>query len=112
MRGGWVASVPAYNLLVWMMWLNNKDRFNEEPDTIRMCLINVPARLITRSRQWIALLSKNYVYRERRQRLEKIHHAIKFCLTGPQIRIKHKKGSQWACASGQHFRWFIDAVGS
>jgi len=71
MRGGWVASVPAYNLSVWMMWLNNKNRFNEEPDTIRMCLINVPARLITRSRQWIVRLSKNYVYRERWQHPEK-----------------------------------------
>jgi len=72
------SSVPAYSLLVWMMWLNNKDGFSEEPGTIRMCLINVPARLITRSRQWIALLSKNYVYRERRQHPEKFIMQLNF----------------------------------
>ncbi len=44
------SSILAYNLLVWMMWLNNEDGFNEEPNTIRMCLINVPARLMTGSR--------------------------------------------------------------
>ncbi len=63
-------SILAYNLLVWMMWLNNEDGFNEEPNTIRMCLINVPARLMTRSRQWVLRLSKNYVYRERWLSLE------------------------------------------
>lgn len=65
------SSILAYNLLVWMMWLNNEDGFNEEPNTIRMCLINVPARLLTRSRQWILRLSKNYVYKERWQSLER-----------------------------------------
>jgi len=63
-------SILAYNLLVWMMWLNNEDGFNEEPNTIRMCLINVPARLMTRSRQWKLRLSKNYAYKERWQKLE------------------------------------------
>lgn len=42
--------VLAYNLLLWMMWLNEEDGFSEEPNTIRMCLINVPAKLMTRSR--------------------------------------------------------------
>ncbi len=65
------SSILAYNLLVWMMWLNNEDGFNEEPNTIRMCLINVPARLMTGSRQWIVRLSKNYVYKDRWQQLEK-----------------------------------------
>jgi hypothetical protein len=65
------SSILAYNLLVWMMWLNNEDGFNEEPNTIRMCLINVPARLMTGSRQWIVRLSKNYVYKNLWQQLEK-----------------------------------------
>lgn len=65
------SSILAYNLLVWMMWLNNEDGFNEEPNTIRMCLINVPARLMTGSRQWVVRLSKNYVYKDRWQQLEK-----------------------------------------
>ena len=64
------SSILAYNLLAWMMWLNNEDGFNEEPNTIRMILINVPARLITRSRQWVVKLSKNYAYKKRWQRLE------------------------------------------
>ena len=41
----------AYNLIVWMMWLNDEAGFKEEPNTIRMWLISVPARLVTRSRQ-------------------------------------------------------------
>lgn len=65
------SSILAYNLLVWMMWLNNENGFNEEPNTIRMCLIHVPARLMTRSRQWVIRLSKNYVYKERWQQLER-----------------------------------------
>jgi hypothetical protein len=64
-------SILAYNLMVWMMWLNNEEGFNEEPNTIRMCLINVPAKLMTRSRQWVLRLSKNYVYKDRWQQLEK-----------------------------------------
>jgi hypothetical protein len=65
------SSILAYNLLVWMMWLNNEDGFNEEPNTIRMFLINVPARLMTRSRQWKVRLSKNYVFKDRWQWIEK-----------------------------------------
>lgn len=63
-------SILAYNLMVWMMWLNNEEGFNEEPNTIRMCLINVPAKLMTRSRQWVLRLSKNYVYKDRWKQLE------------------------------------------
>jgi len=46
-------SIMAYNLMVWMMWLNTKTRFHEEPNTIRAWLIQVPAKLISRSRQLI-----------------------------------------------------------
>lgn len=71
-------SILAYNLLVWMMWLNNKNGFNEEPNTIRMCLINVPAKLMTRSRQWILRLSKNYVYKARWLSLERSIMQLEF----------------------------------
>lgn len=54
-----------------MMWLNNENGLNEEPNTIRMCLINVPVKLMTRSRQWIVRLSENYVYKDRWLQLEK-----------------------------------------
>ena len=64
-------SILAYNLMVWMMWLNDEDGFCEEPNTIRMCLISVPAKLMTRSRQWVVRLSETYVYKDRWQKLEK-----------------------------------------
>lgn len=63
-------SILAYNLLVWMMWLNNKGGFNEEPNTIRMLLIHVPARLLTGGAQWVVQLSKNYFYKNRWLSLE------------------------------------------
>lgn len=62
--------ILGYNLLVWMMWLNDEEGFKEEPNTIRMYLIHVPARLMTRSRQWIVRLSKNYAFKERWQKIE------------------------------------------
>ena len=63
-------SILAYNLMVWMMWLNDENGFGQEPDTIRMWLIQVPARLQYRGRQWFLRLSKNYAFKTRWQRLE------------------------------------------
>lgn len=63
-------SILAYNLLVWMMWLNHEKGFREEPDTIRAWLIHVPARLLHGSRQWVLKLSKTYLFKEQWQRLE------------------------------------------
>lgn len=56
--------ILAYNLMVWMMWLNNEEGFKEEPNTIRMYLIHVPAKLLHRSRQWILKLSESYPFQE------------------------------------------------
>ncbi|MBW2133510.1 MAG: hypothetical protein JRG88_13450 [Deltaproteobacteria bacterium] len=53
------------HLMVWMMWLNDETGFKEEPNTIRMWLISVPAKLVTRSRRWQLKLSKNYPFKER-----------------------------------------------
>ena len=63
-------SILAYNLMVWMMWLNNEGGFKEEPDTIRMILINVPARMMYRGRQWTLRLPWNYPYTERWEKME------------------------------------------
>jgi hypothetical protein len=71
-------SILAYNLLVWMMWLNNKGGFNEEPNTIRMFLIHVPARLVTRSNQCSLRLSKNYSYKDRWLSLENSIEQLNF----------------------------------
>lgn len=62
--------ILAYNLMVWMMWLNNEDGFKEEPNTIRMYLIQVPAKLLHRSRQWILKLSESYPFREQWLQME------------------------------------------
>lgn len=57
-------SIMAYNLMVWMMWLNTNTHFDQEPNTIRAWLIHVPAKLISRSRQLILTLSEDYVFKE------------------------------------------------
>jgi hypothetical protein len=62
--------ILAYNLMVWMMWLNNEAGFKEEPNTIRMYLIQVPAKLLHRSRQWILKLSESYPFREQWLQME------------------------------------------
>jgi hypothetical protein len=70
--------VLAYNLMVWMMWLNNEDGFREEPNTIRMYLIQVPAKLQHRSRQWILKLSKSYPFKEQWLQLEESIMKLEF----------------------------------
>ena len=70
--------ILAYNLMVWMMWLNDEAGFKEEPNTIRMFLIHVPARLMHAGRQWFLRLSKTYFFKERWQWLENSIHALSF----------------------------------
>ncbi len=62
--------ILACNLMVWMMRLNDENGFCQEPDTIRMQLIRVPARLQYRGRQWYLRLSKSYAFRHRWRQLE------------------------------------------
>ena len=62
--------ILAYNLMVWMMWLNDENGFKEEPNTIRMFLIQVPARLLHRGRQWFLKLNRDYPFKERWRDLE------------------------------------------
>jgi len=62
--------ILAYNLKVWMMWLNYEKGFREEPNTIRMYLIHVPARLVHRSRQWFLDLDEHYPFKDLWQRIE------------------------------------------
>lgn len=63
--------ILAYNLLVWLMWLHCEKSFSEEPDTIRSWLIQVPARLLHGSRQWILKLSKSYLFKGQWQHIER-----------------------------------------
>ena len=70
--------IMAYNLMVWMMWLNDEAGFKEEPNTIRMWLISVPAKLLTRSRQWQLKLSKNYPFKKRWIYLEESIQSLSF----------------------------------
>lgn len=62
--------IMAYNLMVWMMWLNDEKGFREEPNTIRMLLIRIPARLKHAGRQWFLRLPEEYFFKERWQNLE------------------------------------------
>lgn len=71
-------SILAYNLMVWMMWLNTQTRFHEEPNTIRAWLIMVPAKLISRARQLILTLSQDYVFKERWLEIEDSISALNF----------------------------------
>ena len=62
--------IMAYNLMVRMMWLNDEKGFKEEPDTIRMFLIQVPARLLHCGRQWFLKLNRDYPFKERWRNVE------------------------------------------
>jgi hypothetical protein len=64
--------------MVWMMWLNTKTSFHEEPNTIRAWLIQVPAKLISRSRQLILTLSEDYVFKERWLEIEESISTLNF----------------------------------
>jgi len=70
--------MKAYNLMVWMMWLNTEIYFREEPNTIRAWLIQVPAKLISRARQFILTLSEDYVFKERWRELEDSIYRLNF----------------------------------
>jgi len=62
--------ILAYNLMVWMMWLNVEEGFKQEPNTIREWLVRVPAFLIHTGRQWIVKLPREYVFKEQWENLE------------------------------------------
>lgn len=57
--------ILAYDLQVWMLWLNTENGFKEEPNTIRFWLIRVPARFLAGSRKRVLKLSKNFWGKQR-----------------------------------------------
>lgn len=70
--------ILAYNLMVWFMWLNDEKGFHEEPNTIRMFLIRVPARLMHRGRQWFLRANEGYPFEKRWRMLELKVEALNF----------------------------------
>jgi hypothetical protein len=62
--------ILAYNLMVWMFWINTGKGFHEEPNTIRMFLIRVPGRLLTSGRQLVLKLEKDFYFKNRWLELE------------------------------------------
>jgi hypothetical protein len=70
--------ILGYNLMVWMMMLTQKDGLSEEPNTIRMKLIHVAGRLLSRSRQYMLKLDRRYAFKERWMELEKSILAMEF----------------------------------
>ncbi len=57
--------ILAYNLMVWMMRINTDKGFREEPNTIRLYLIRVPAKMICRGEQWFLKLEKNFFFKSK-----------------------------------------------
>lgn len=57
--------ILAYNLMVWMIWINTGRGFREEPNTIRFYLIRVPGKLVYRGRQWVLRLEKNFFFKSK-----------------------------------------------
>jgi len=70
--------ILAYNLMVWMFWINTGKGFHEEPNTIRMFLIRVPGRLLTSGRQLVLKLEKNFYFKNRWLELEERLNCICF----------------------------------
>ena len=70
--------ILGYNLMVWMMWLNNEQGFREEPNTIRMYLIHVPARLLIRGNKHLLRLAKNFAFKEQWIQIETSILALEF----------------------------------
>lgn len=71
--------VLAYNLMVWMMVLTNKNKLlHQEPNTIRAWLINVPARLLTSSRRLVLKLSQNSFFKGKWLEIEKVIDCLRF----------------------------------
>jgi len=68
--------ILAYNVLVWMMWLNTENGFKEEPNTIRSKIINVPGKLIHSGRTWTLKLPKEYIFKEQINAIHKSINAI------------------------------------
>lgn len=71
-------TILAYNLMVWMMWLSQDEYFNQEPNTVRAWLIQVPAKLVSRSRQLILILSDDFIFKERWLSIENLICKLKF----------------------------------
>jgi len=70
--------ILAYNLMVWMMWLNAEKGFRQEPNTIRDWLVRVPAFLVHSARQWIVKLSREYVFKEQWENIERSISSLSF----------------------------------
>ncbi len=70
--------ILSYNLMVWMMWLNDENGFKEEPNTIRMKLIHVPAKLFYAGHQWFLRLAKTYPFKKRWDQIESSIQAMTF----------------------------------
>ena len=70
--------ILSYNLMVWMSWLSQGHKLNEEPNTLRFWLIHVPARLLTGGHQFVLKLSKNWVFKDRWLQLETFMEQLSF----------------------------------
>jgi hypothetical protein len=65
------AAVLAYNLLIWFqLTIADPHRSKERPNTVRVWLIYVAARLLYTNNTWVLALSKSYPYQQEWKRME------------------------------------------
>ena len=65
------AAVMAYNLLIWFqLMIADAHRSKERPNTVRVWLIYVAARLLFTNNTWVLALSESYPYQQEWRRME------------------------------------------
>jgi hypothetical protein len=65
------AAVLAYNLLIWFQrMIADSRRWGERPNTVRVWLIYVAARLLFTNNKWVLALSESYPYQREWKRME------------------------------------------
>jgi hypothetical protein len=57
--------ILAYNLRVWMMWLTQGSKLREEPNTIRVWLVQAPARGLPAGHPFVLKLARNWIFKQR-----------------------------------------------
>jgi hypothetical protein len=65
------AAVLAYNLLIWFqLMIADSHRSKKRPNTVRVWLIYVAARLLYTNNTWVLALSESYPYQQEWKRME------------------------------------------
>lgn len=66
----WQMSVMAYNTLIWMRKLTDRDSWREEPRTFRTWFIQLAGKLVRSGRQIYLKMYESYYYQDRWKKIE------------------------------------------